>query len=233
MSRVGVRTRVRPSTIQEEEKCRKDNGLFVFSNELIPLMKRLVVFRVTQLLEHVANSSSVGVKSIRRRVNDVVSILMGAGCIEKMNSPSTLYKWIGIGTEQKGVLSLCRAFRQEKAPLLYGNINKRSRYLGWRVLQLLSLKEEWHITEFNRELIDHRRIYDVLAIFLAAGIIEGEKKLFRLTNNLKHTPSISVVKKSAPPPRLILKVSNEDAIAVWPELVEHLKQVNKEDFFTF
>lgn len=236
------RTRARPSnsrseyTIQEEEKCRKDNGLLVFARELIPLMKRLVFFRVTQLLEQVRNNKSVGVKSIRRRVNDVVSILMGAGCIEKTKSPSTLYKWIGIGVE--GTLHLCNAFRQEKAPLLYGNIHKRSRYLGWRVMQLLSLKEEWHIREFNKELIDHRRIYDVLAIFLAAGIVEGDKKLFRLTKtfipNLQQDICSQAVKKSTLP-RMILKVSNEDAIAVWPELKEHLDffQVEKEDFFTF
>lgn len=230
------RTRARPSnsrseyTIQEEEKCRKDNGLLVFARELIPLMKRLVFFRVTQLLEKVANTSSVGVKSIRRRVNDVVAILMGAGCIEKTKSPSTLYKWIGIGT--KGTLSLCNAFRQKRAPLLYRDIHKRSRYLGWRVMQLLSLKEEWHIREFNKELIDHRRIYDVLAIFLAAGIIEGDKKLFRLTNSFN--PNLQAVQKSTLP-RMILKVSNEDAIAVWPELKEHLDffQVEKDDFFTF
>ena len=231
------RTRARPSnsrseyTIQEEEKCRKDNGLLVFAKELIPLMKRLVFFRVTQLLEQVRNNKSVGVKSIRRRVNDVVSILMGAGCIEKTKSPSTLYKWIGIGVE--GTLHLCNAFRQEKAPLLYGNIHKRSRYLGWRVMQLLSLKEEWHIREFNKELIDHRRIYDVLAIFLAAGIVEGDKKLFRLTKTF--IPFSKKESSATLLPRTILKVSNEDAIAVWPELKEHLDffQVEKEDFFTF
>lgn len=229
------RTRARPSnsrseyTIQEE-KCRKDNGLLVFARELIPLMKRLVFFRVTQLLEQVRNNKSVGNKSIRRRVNDVVSILMGAECIEKTKSPSTLYKWIGIGVE--GTLHLCNVFRQEKAPLLYGDTSKRSRYLGWRVMQLLSLKEEWHIREFNSELIDHRRIYDVLAIFLAAGIVEGDKKLFRLTNSF--TPNLQAVQEGILP-RMVLKVSNEDAIAVWPELKEHLDffQVEKEDFFTF
>lgn len=181
---------------------RKETGLRVWTRMLIDTMARLGTFDKKTLL---ANDTSGAITL--RRINDVVAILLGAGFIAK-GPAKKHFHFVGIeGTR--------RLFDGTGGPVPM--IEKRIRYYGYKMVELLTQKPSWKTWDIRAALerdvhgFPTRRTYDVVSVFLGAGLVRkcaGKR--------------IETLVSTTVPQRTVFTISNEDAIAILPELGQHL-----------
>lgn len=201
---------------------RKATGLRTWTRDVIDAMMKLNVFTVKELQK---KTSWVAL----RRINDVVAILSGAAFISK-GPGKKQFTFVGI----EGTRRLFHQFKEGTAP----EFVKKSRinqHYGWLMVQLLSVQDKWNQLDLRTELCMEekhvRRTYDTVAVFLGAHLLkslDGDDKIVVSTIFQPPPPPSAVV---APVPvvqhvccncRKILNVSDEDAIAILPELEQHL-----------
>lgn len=183
---------------EEEERAtrrrRKANGLQARTRHLIDVMGRLCVFSKNTLLKHVENDMTL------RRINDVVAILLGAGFLAK-GPPKKHFTFVGIEGTRRCLSGAAPVFEN------------RIRYFGYKMLELLAQKASWTKYDLRTALerdahgYPTRRTYDVVSVFLGAGLADKRENCIVST--------VGVCRK-------VFTMSNEDAIAVLPELREHL-----------
>jgi hypothetical protein len=200
----------------------KRAGLKEWTQQVIEVMMELGTFDKNTIFEKTNNNKNISL----RRINDVVAILTGAGFVKKSVSKVKHYTFVGI----EGTRRLYDSFKKNNATRFFGDETRRSQYYGWRLVQLLASKNKW---DDARELraqvcsdIDDfhgRRAYDIVSVFLGAGLIHKTKNKCIISNI--QTIQKTIFEESS---RVSLVVSNEDAIRIFgSELEQHL---NKEIF---
>jgi len=190
---------------------RKEASLQGRTKILIETMKRLHKFSVNDLVMQEG--------LVRRRVFDVVAILCSAGFLKK-SKEKMHYVFVGKDGVRDVAKGILQAEGLEDAP-------QSIHYYTQRLIHLLVNQDTWYLKTLLKQICKNesiRRGYDVIAVFLGAELLEsvGYK-------------SVRVIIFGAPAPpraRMILKVSDEDAMAILPELEAYLKNHN-EDVFTF
>lgn len=197
---------------------RKATGLRTWTRDVIDVMMKLNVFTVKQLQK---NTQWVAL----RRINDVVAILSGAGFINK-GPEKRQFTFVGI----EGTQRLWNQFKEGTAPPEFVKKARINQHYGWRMVQLLSRQDKWNQLQLRTELCMEekhaRRPYDTVAVFLGAHLLkslDGDDKT--VVSTIFQPPVVTpvpVVQHVCCNCRKILTVSDEDAIAILPELEKHL-----------
>ena len=215
----------RPSSVS------KRAGLKEWTQQVIEVMMELGTFDKNTIFEKTNNNNN---NISLRRINDVVAILTGAGFVKKSVSKVKHYTFVGI----EGTRRLYDSFKTNDAIGFFGDETRRSQYYGWRLVQLLALKSKWNDARELRTQVcsdnddfHGRRAYDIVSVFLGAGLIHKTKNKCIVSNIQTFQKTISKTIQNTffeEPSRVSLVVSNEDAIRIFgPELEQHL---NKEIF---
>lgn len=213
--RSSKRKGLRPSSVS------KRAGLKEWTQQVIEVMMELGTFDKNTIFEKTNDKNNNNIPL--RRINDVVAILTGAGFVKKSVSKVKHYTFVGI----EGTRRLYDSFKTNDDIRFSGDVKKRSQYYGWRLVQLLSLKSKWNDARELRTQVcsdnddfHGRRAYDIVSVFLGAGLIHKTKNKCIISNI--QTIQNTIFEESS---RVSLVVSNEDAIRIFgPELEQHLKK---------
>lgn len=189
-----------------EKKRPLKEGLCTWTPKIIDSMIYLQTFKCKDIETRLPEIS-------RRRITDVLSILRGSGFIEK-GPLKKYYTFVGM----KGTRALFESFKGtvglSPTPFKAPTRRKLSHYCGRRLVQLFAFRNTWDHQELRRQLCDdttNRRFYDIISVFKGAGLVEKTpEKMFE--------QRIELLGSS----RILLTISDEDAVAILPELKDHL-----------
>lgn len=177
---------------------------------LTPQVIQSIMYFKTFTCRDVVEDLGVDVKK-RRRVNDVLAVLYGAGFIEKTEQKKH-YKFVGI----QGTRNLFDSLHDKSSTNERGDKKHVLRHYGTHLVRLFTQKDSWETKDLRMALLGNvkdRRFYDVISVFYGVGLLEKKKET--ITQQIK-----PLVPRSTS--RVVLTVSDEDAVAILPELKDHL-----------
>lgn len=188
-----------------EKAKKRPSGLCGLTPQVIQSIMYFKTFTCRDVVEDLGGDVK------KRRVGDVLAVLYGAGFIEKTEKKKH-YKFVGI----QGTRDLYDSLRVKEV-LKAGEDKKHVlRHYGTRLVQLFVLKDEWEKKDLRMALfgnVKDRRFYDVISVFYGVGLVEKNKEM--ITQRIKP----SVPRSTS---RVVLTVSDEDAVVILPELKDHL-----------
>jgi hypothetical protein len=175
---------------------------------------------------------------LRRRVYDVLAILLGCGFFAKNPSKKKSYMMQGI----EGTRALYHALRNSKGVACCPFSDSRPlRCASWNMMKALSEHDNpWMSKKQWIGIVGSRRYYDVLNVMHAMGLLhvlrKGSAKLSDTVVMIPHSGDASADQsfEVSVRPRIIFNVSDEDALAIWPQLCDVLDTSTiKQDVFIF
>lgn len=226
----------------------QETDMISITRYTVRAMEHLKSFAVTQLV------ADLDTRYAMRRVYDVLAILLGCGFVAIDTKRTRRYVFEGI----EGTRRLHNVFvhsRDESLTCPFSEI-RQLRCHAWELLKVLSTCDGALTKQWISEQFGSRRYYDLVNVMQAAGLVcvsgRGEEAEVILAGMVRVPPlnplgpekedtrrrrrsrrhDVTAEESPVLRPRMVLTVSDEDALAIWSDLQETWS-TNNQDLFAF